>query len=344
MGGSLEVPRIADTYDKVTVSGGGTLKINSETTLEEVVLKDDSRLEIVGSLKGEDDSGIIVSGDGTLAADSINVSTIDVGSGETVTLIGDVSVEAVTGYGRVEIEGTLIANQLSIDNGATLEALSLKAEGDSVTVSGGGEIKVNSATTVGELEIQDNSSVIIDGGLESGTITGDGTLKAGSIDTDTLSSTDNLEVTAYPINATKIELLDQTSLVINGSVTTEEISGGGSLEISGGIGTDTEVTIKGSPTVTGDLNLEPDTTLSFVNDATLEVTGEIKAWGDLTFTGAGELDVAGDLTVAGSFEDGGVVLYVGGDTYTDTVPIGKMPHLALYIKSGEIIELENIEA
>jgi len=302
--GVFEVSTLDPQYDKVTVNGNGTLAVTEDASLKEIELAGTSSLTVGGTLKGKDGTGLNVSGTGALSAGSI-VS-------DKLTTAGDQAITA----------DSFTIQELAPEDGKTLT--------------------LNGDVTTEEI----SGKVVVYGTVIGDTISGSGELTADSVTADTLSNTGNLNITAEDIYAGEIVLNDDDTklLTLNGNLITGKITGSGKLDAQKIVGAEDKLEIDGNPTVTGDLTLKTNTTISFKDDnSSLLVNGNVNAWGDLTLEGEGNLAAKGNITVEKKLNHGNANVGAGGEIEEGKIPLGEKPHLEVYIPMGEVLELDDIE-
>ena len=173
--GSIETTNISNTYEKVSIDGGGALKINSDAELKGIEFDNNSKLEVTRTLSDKEESGIKLSGGSELKAGSIETSKLtstgnnkiisdDIQIGElvladddTLTLEGKVTVEELSGSGKAKVEGEVEADNLLIESGVTLDLT-----GGTMEVAGEVILKGELALGAAGWSFLDETGIVID--------------------------------------------------------------------------------------------------------------------------------------------------------------------------------------
>ncbi|TIH12065.1 hypothetical protein D0S45_19190 [Marinifilum sp. JC120] len=318
---ALIIPTLDLSADS-TITGSGSVSVTNALTLDHNLTLSGTQAVNLGTVNITEDKSIIDSDDTGLTG----ISALSVSSGKTGTLDGagrisvnnaDVDGSLVfSGSGTKMIYGTTALSGTITNNAGAATISTIDLDGDS-TLSGSGNISVNNALTL------DNNLALA--GTNAVSIT-----TVNITESKNITDSDNSGLTTINtlnLSAAKISTIGGVGAV---TMTNVDIDTGGSLTLSGGAKTITNLTIAG--TLTNNAAAMTITTLDLDGNSVLSgnqritVSNQVVLDHDLTLSNSGgvlfsnglDTSAGGTLVNNTVITSDGVVLIADGDTYVIT--------------------------
>ncbi len=297
---------------RVTISGGGTLDLNGQTTASSILLDDFS-----GTLTNSNSTAATF--DGTINASNQASFTV-AGTGD-IALSGDITGSSTTltidGSNTVTLSGSNSLNSVTLVSG-TLQLGSSTALSDYTTVSGGGTLDLDGQSLDSTIMLDDFSGTLTNSSYSS--VNFAGTINADSSDSFTVAGSGNISLSG-DVSTTTLTVDGGNTVSLGGTNSIDNIDlESGTLQLAGS-GALSEGASVSTYLGDGTLDLDGqslDSTISLDNfsgmltnssSTAASFAGTINAdnQGSFAVSGSGDVTLSGDIT--GSY---GTTLTVNG--------------------------------